>query len=48
LQDSGLVIRKTLPKQKRMEYHLTAAGPTGRWIAGKFGKALILAPSEKE
>ena len=26
LQDCGLVIRKTLPKQKRTEYHLTAAG----------------------
>jgi len=26
LQDSGLVIRKKLPGQRRMEYHLTAAG----------------------
>ena len=26
LQDCGLVIRKTLPKQQRTEYHLTAAG----------------------
>ncbi len=26
LQDCGLVIRKNLPKQRRAEYHLTAAG----------------------
>jgi DNA-binding HxlR family transcriptional regulator len=26
LQECGLLIRKTLPKQKRTEYHLTAAG----------------------
>jgi DNA-binding HxlR family transcriptional regulator len=26
LQDFGLVIRKTLPEQRRTEYHLTAAG----------------------
>src|SRR6478609_9628046 len=26
LQDCGLVIRKTLPKQKRTEYHLTPPG----------------------
>lgn len=26
LQDSGLVIRRKLPKQERAEYHLTAAG----------------------
>jgi DNA-binding HxlR family transcriptional regulator len=38
LQDYGLVMRKPLPKQKRTEYHLTAAGRELRPIVTGLGK----------
>jgi DNA-binding HxlR family transcriptional regulator len=38
LQDGGLVVRKTVPKQKRTEYHLTAAGRELRPIVTGLGK----------
>jgi DNA-binding HxlR family transcriptional regulator len=38
LQDSGLVIRKHLPEQRRTEYHLTAAGRELRPVIIGLGK----------